>query len=300
MSKLSVSVRSKLFTAFHSMENRLNIFYILAFGPLLLIAYYDIRYLSALMFGVLLLLLKRHDLSAYSGANHIHRVAGIILLICSFIVYSALVYLFPHLLYGVSVTYIAYILGLFLTFFDFSALRKAFTPIFIIVAATSVGYVSAWLKLNFSSYIIPLFTSLTGTILNALQVRTIVQYPNLLFLDTPRGSLPLSIIWGCVGVYGALVFSILLVVVLSEERGSLKTKTLWALIGIIGILALNVIRVVIILVIAYYYDFTVAELMIHPYLGYALFLMWLAFFLSTFSKRQTILEKTRLIWHKLH
>ena len=252
------------------------------------------------MFGFVLLLLKRHDLSAYRVANRIQRVGGIILLLCSFIVYYALIYLFPLVLYGLAVTYISYILGLFLTFFDFSALRKVFTPVFIIVAATSIGYVSAWLQLYLSPYIIPHFASLTGTILNALQIRTIVQYPNLLTIDTPRGSLPLLIIWGCVGVYGTLVFSILLVVVLSEEPTSLKTKTLWALIGIIGILALNVIRVVIILVIAYYYDFTVAELMIHPYLGYALFLMWLAFFLSTFSKRQTILEKTRLIWHKLH
>lgn len=279
---------SKMITALRSVKNGLNAFYILALVPLLLVAFYDIHYLSPLIFGFILLLLKRHDLFAHRGANHIQRIAGIILLLCSFIVYYALIFLIPLTLYGLTGTYIVYILGLFLTFFDFSALRKALTPIFIVVAATSISYVPAWLRQYLSPYIIPPFTSLIGTILNALQMRTIVQYPNLLTLDTPRGSLPLLIIWGCVGVYGALVFSILLVVVLSEEPVSLKTKTLWAIMGIIGILALNVIRVVIVLTIAYYYDFNVAELMIHPYLGYVLFLTWLMLFLFLFSKRQSI------------
>jgi len=282
------------------MKDRVNAFYILAAVPLVLIVLYNIHYLSPLMFGFILLLLKRNELFAYRGANHIQRLGGITLLLCSFIVYYALTYLFPPLLYeilfyGIAVTYIAYILGLFLTFFDFSALKKAFTPIFIIAAATSYGYVSSWLQLYLSPYIIPLFTSLVGTILNALQVRTIVEYPNLLTLNAPRGSLPLIIIWGCVGVYGALLFSILLVVVLSEEPASLKTKILWAIIGIIGILALNVIRVVVILVIAYYYNFNVAEQIIHPYLGYALFLTWLMLFLTMFSKRQSIFRKIRAL-----
>jgi len=286
----------KLYTALHTIENRLNVFYILAFVPLPLIAYYDVRYFSPLMFGFLLLLLKKDKLRAYNEALHGQKALGIIIILSNLIVYYALFSFFPFALFygGAAVTYIAYLLGLFLTFFDFSALRKAFTPIFIVAAATSISYVSTWLRHYLSPYVIPLFTSLIGTILNALQVKTIVQYPNFLTLDTPRGSLPLLIIWGCVGVYGALVFSILLIVMLSEEPASLKTKTLWTAIGIIGILILNVIRVVIILVIAYYYDFNVAELTVHPYLGYALLLTWLMLFLFLFSKRQSISEKLGL------
>jgi len=275
------------------MKNRLYVFFILAIVPLPLIAYFNIFYLSPLMFGFLLLLLKRDKLSVCHGAIDIQRAVGFVVMLGSFIAFCVSVYFPPSLVfYGAN--YITYIFGLFLAFFDLSALREAFTPIFIVVAATSISYVSAWLQSYLSPYIIPLFTSLTGTILNALQVRTIVQYPNLLTLDTPRGSLPLQIIWGCVGVYGALIFSILMVLMLSEEPASLKTKTLWAIMGIIGILALNVIRVVTVLTIAYHYDFNVVELTIHPYLGYALFLTWLILFLFMFSKRRSISERLRL------
>ena len=287
-----------MLTVFRSMKNRLDIFYILAFVPLVVIAYYNILYLSPLMFGFLLLLLKRGKLSVCRGAIHIQRVVGVVLTLGSFIAFCASVHFFPSLVsYGAN--YIAYIFGLLLTFFDLSALRKAFTFIFIVLVASSISYVSAWLQSYLSPYIIPLFTSLIGTILNALQLRTIVQYPNLLTLDTPGGSLPLSIIWGCIGVYSALIFSLLMVLVLSEEPASLKTKTLWALVGIIGILALNVVRVVIVVVIAYHYGFYVAELMIHPYLGYALFLTWLVFFLYIFSRRKAILKKILSIKHRL-
>lgn len=297
MTKSSTGAYSKLLTVFRSKENRLHVFYILAFIPLPLIAYHDIRYLSPLMFGFLLLLLKSHNLSAYREANNVQRYMGKILVLGSFIIYLALVYFlqFPLFYGGAAVAYIAYILGLFLAFFDLSALREAFTSTFIIAAATSIAYVSFWLELYLSPYIIPLFTSLLGTISNGLGVKVTVQYPDLITLYALRGTIPLQIIWGCVGAYGALVFSILVVIVLSEEPVSLKTKILWAVIGIIGVLVLNVLRVVIILVIAYYYDFNVAELAIHPYLGYALFLTWLMLFLTLFSKRESIFKKLNFL-----
>lgn len=300
MSKLLVGVRSKLFVAFHSMENRLNVFYILAFVPLLLIAYYDIRYLSPLMFGFLLLLLKKHKLSACREAVHAQRALGITLILVSFIVYYALIYLFSFIsFYEGAANYIMYIFGLFLTFFDLSALKQAFTPMFIVVAATSFSFISEWLELSLSPYVIPRFVSLTVTILNALGVNATTQYPNIITLHTLRGPIPLLIIWACIGVYGTLLFSIIMIIVFSEEPVSLKTKTLGVVVGVIGVLVLNVIRVVIVLVLAYYYTIELAEYLIHPYLGYALFFTWLAFFLYMFSKRQAILKKTRLMWHKL-
>lgn len=300
MSKSLVGVRSKLLATFHSVENRLNVFYILAFAPLLLITYYNIGYLSLITFGFLLLLLKRHKLSACREAVHTQRALGIILLLGSLGIYYALFQLFPFAaFYGGVANYIAYIFGLFLVFFDLSALRHIFTPAFIIVAATSISSISIWLELYLSPYIIPNFVTLVSTILNALGVNVTTQYPNLITLDTWRGPITLSIIWGCIGIYGTLVFSIIMVIVFSEEPVSLKTKTLWTVIGITGILILNVIRVVIVLVLAYYYTFELAEYLIHPYLGYALFFTWLALFLYTFSKRQVILENLRSVRQKL-
>lgn len=294
MSKLSSGVRSKLITAYRSMKDRLNAPYILALVPPLLVAQYNIHHLPPLMFGFILLLINRHKLATYRRANPIQRDVGAILALSSFVLYCILLYFIHYVpFYGEATAYIAYIFGLFLTFFDRPALRESLTPIFIIMAATSMGYVSEWLELLLSPHIIPLFTSLVGTTSNILGVKATVQYPNRITLHALRGELPLIIIWACVGVYGVLVFSILLVLVLSEEPASLKTKMLWSVAGIIGALVLNVIRVVIILVIAYYYDFNVAELVIHPYLGYALFLTWLMLFLYLFSNRQHFFKKLR-------
>jgi len=272
------------------MKNRLNVFYILALTPLLLVTYHNAKYLSPLAFGFLLLLIKRDKLSVCREAIHIQKTVGLVLMLGSFAISYMLIYIFPFVLYGGIVGYVAYIFGLFLAFFDLSALKEVFTPIFIVLAAASISFISKGLEPSLSPHIIPLFASIVVAVSNALGVRATTQYPDLIILNTQTGTLPLQIIWGCVGVYGVLVFSTLLIVVLWEEHGSLKTKTLWAVVGVIGALFLNIIRVVIILVADYYYSAEVAA-QFHLVLGYALFLPWLAFFLYTFSKRKTILQK---------
>jgi len=298
MTKLSTE-HPRFSTFFYSKENKLNVFYVLALIPLILVAYYNILYLSPLMFGFLLLLLKRNSLFNYREPVNLQRNIGIVLVVISGIAYFALFQVFPHIgLYG-AIAYIAYVLGLFLLFFVLSALREAFTPTFIVAAAASISYISSSLELFFSPYIIPLFTSLVGAISNAVRIRVTIQNPDSIMLHALRGTISLQVIWGCVGAYGALVFSILVITILSEEPVSLKTKILWTVIGIIGVLVLNVIRVVIVLGIAYYYDFNVAEVAVHPYLGYVLLLTWLVLFLSMFSKRQTISAKMKSIQHKL-
>jgi len=297
MLRLSAGVLSNLFTAFHLTKNRLDVFYILAFVPLPVIAYYDISYLSPLMFGFLLLLLKRSKLFVCRGAIHTQRAVGVVVTLSSFITFCLPVYFSSSLVfYGAS--YSAYIFGLFLAFFDLPSLKEAFTPIFIVLAATSISFISNGLEPSLSPHIIPIFTSLVVAISNALGVRATTQYPDLIIINTRTGTLPLQIIWGCVGVYGVLVFSTLMIVVLWEELGSLKTKTLWAVAGLIGVLVLNIIRVVIIVVADYYYSAEVAA-QFHLVLGYALFLPWLAFFLYTFSRRESILQKIVSIKQRL-
>jgi len=295
-----VGVRRKLFEAFRLMKNRLNIFYILAFAPLAMITYYNIRYLSPLMFGFLLLFLKSQELSVIHEAIRIQRVAGLTVLLGSFILCCSLVHFFPFFpFYGVAASYSVYIFGLFLTFFDLRALKKAFTPIFIIVAASSISFISISLKLWLSPYMIPRFVSIVGTILNALGVKTIILDPSILILNTAQGTIAFRIIWECIGVYGTLVFSLVMIIVIFEEHDGLKTKMLWAVLGIVGVLVLNVLRVVIILMLAPYYTFEVVESLFHPFLGYILFFPWLGLFLYTFPKRHEILKKIRLIRQKL-
>jgi len=299
MPKLSGDMQSKLFNNFRSVTSRVNAFYILAFTPLPLIAYYDIYLLSSSVFGFLFLLLEKREMSTHRKATRIQSGAGILLILSSFIAYYALFHLPPFMGFTGAISYVAYIFGLFLTFFEFCALRKAFVPVFVIVAAKSFAFVSKWLELSLSQYVIPSFVTITSTILNVLGLNVTTQHPDVIILNTWRGSIALTVIWACLGVYGTLVFSIVLVIFLSKEPGSLKTKMLWAIIGVTGVLVLNVIRVVIILTAVYYYSAEVAEQLLHPPLGYVLFFTWLALFLYMFSKRQAILEKIRLIWHKL-
>jgi len=225
---------------------------------------------------------------------------GLAVLLSSFILCFTLLHFFPFIpLYGIAASYSAYIFGLFLSFFDLLALREAFTPIFIIVAASSISFISIWLELSLSPYIIPLFVSLLGTILNALGVETRIPFPSIIVLNTVQGDIAFKIIWGCIGAYGILVFSMIMIIVIFEESGDLKTKMLWAVLGIVGVLVLNVLRVVIILMLARYYTFAAAELLFHPVLGYVLFFPWLGLFVYTFPRRHAILKKILLVRQKL-
>lgn len=215
----------------------------------------------------------------------------------SFIAFCVFIFLFQSLIFYAA-TYVMYILGLLLTFSDLSALTEAFSPIFIVVAAASISFISNWLEPILSPYIIPLFTTIVVAISSFLGVKATIQYPDIVLIHTWRGTIPLQIIWGCIGVYGALIFSTLMIVILAEEPGSLTTKTLWAIIGVIGVLLLNIVRIAMILVADFYYGAEVAA-QFHSVLGYVLFFTWLALFLYAFSRRQTILQKILSIKQRL-
>ena len=64
------------------------------------------------------------------------RGAGVTIVLGSFFVYYPLVSLFPRASFYNIANYATFILGLFLTFFEISALKQAFIPLFLIVAAT--------------------------------------------------------------------------------------------------------------------------------------------------------------------
>ena len=298
MLRLSARVLSEFFSGFHPMKNRLDAFYMLAFIPLPILAYFNVSYLSPLIFGFLLFLLKKDKLSFSGQAIHIQRALGVMLALGSFIAFCVFIFLFQSLIFSAA-TYVMYIVGLLLTFSDLSALKEAFSSIFIVVAAASISFISNWLEPILSPHIIPLFTTIVVAISNFLGVKATIQYPDIILLHTWSGTIPIQIIWGCIGVYGALIFSTLMIVLLYEEPGSLTTKTLWAIIGVIGVLLLNIVRIAMILVADSYYGAEVAA-QFHSVLGYVLFFTWLAFFLYTFSRRQTILRKILSIRQRLH
>ena len=283
--------------AFFWLKKRINLFYVLSFVPLILIAYCEVYGVVIAMYGFILLLIKKRNLSHSHEAGKIQKVLGLIVILGSFFVYHALDPFFRYVAFYGRANYVAYIFGLFLIFFDISTLREAFTPLFLIVAATSSSFISRWLEPYLTPYI-PHFTSLIVAILRALGLRVTTDDPNIIVLHTSKGLLRTEFVWGCVGVYSTLIFSIILVVVLFEETSSFRAKILWSAIGILGTLFVNVIRVTIIYLADYFYGFEVGG-KVHYIIGYALFITWLAIFFYTFSKRQVILGKIRSVKQKL-
>ena len=280
--------------------SRLNLFYIVAFLPLVLIAYLNIGWLFSVvvpLYGFILLLIKKDDLSLRGGTRGFQRVLGMLIAVGSFLVYYALDLFFESPSFYGGVNYAVYILGIFLMFFEFSALRAAFTPIFLLLAASSTSIVSQWLKHYFSWYI-PHFMWLVVAILNLLGVGAELRSPVAIMIPTVKGHLVLGFVWECIGVSSMLTFLIVLVVTLFEESASLRTKLLWAAGGVFGTFMVNVIRVVVIFLVDCFYGSDVGG-KVHYFIGYVFFILWLLAFFYIFSKRQALAEKILPIWQKL-
>jgi len=283
-------------------ESRVNLFLILAFAPLLLIFYYNAFSMIIPFYGFLILFLKLQKLLGFNEANSVQKVLGSIVVVGSFFVYYAVVYVYPGAAFYTAANYAAYLFGLFLFFFEFSALKEAFSPLFLVVAATSSSFIAEWLRYPLSPYA----NDIAHVILNIL--RAVGVDASIFYLGkTPIFAIPsLSgkmvygiFVYECIGAYSALVFSIILVVILFEDPSGLKVKLAYAIVGLLGTFALNILRVTIILVVDYFYGVEVGAT-VHYIIGYALFSVWLASFFYVFSKRQVLHAKITSFWKKIH
>lgn len=290
---------SKFFESLFSSNNRANIFYVLAFAPLILIVYYQPGWPFAVIspaYGFILLTLKKDNLFSRNKADNIQKIIGVAIILGSFFVYYPLVSLFPKASFYNIANYATFILGLFLTFFEISALKQAFTPLFLIIASTLNSLLFAWLEPFLSPYINH-FISLMSIILKTLGMNITTQYPNVITIHTPSGSIPNVFTWGCVAG-SSIVFSIILVVFLLEETAKPRTKLLWSIIGIFGTLAVNIVRIIIIFLSYQFYGFETGE-KVHWVIGYALLITWLALFFYMFAKKEAILRQVKSIPHRL-
>lgn len=284
------------------LRNRLELFYVLALVPLPIIAYFNIRSgtfgVILALYGFLLLYLKKHNLSSRPRPNLIQRFLGLVVMAGSFFLHYALVPLIPEAAYYGGANYATYLLGLFLTFFRLSTLKEAFTPIFLIVASSSISFVSRWLGTHFSSHL-PHFVYFITLILRTFGVNVTSRYPNTITFHTGTENINVPIAWECVGAYSALVFSTILVVIMFEEQARRKTKISWSAMGIIGTFIINIIRILMIVLAYRYYGYELAWT-IHNFIGgYVLFFAWLAVFFYAFSKRKDISRIIYSLWKRL-
>ena len=297
-------VMSKWSSITSRLKNRLNLFYVLAFAPLLLIQYFGYithgRVFAALIpfYGFLLLLIKKDKLSLFAEARPMYQIIGLTLMLASFFVYYAVALFYPQpQFYGVA-NYTVYIIGLFLLFLQVSALKESFTTLFLIVAVIASGFVGEWME-SYLEPSVPQFVQIMGFILGVLGIPAEIVNPTTFAIRMPTGKvLPLGVEAGCIGIYSFLTFAILIVVTMMEDSSSLRTKVIWSVAGIIGTFFVNLIRVSLILVIIYFYGYE-GWSKIHTPIGYVLFVAWLVIFFSLFSMRQTILRKLQTFWRRL-
>jgi exosortase/archaeosortase family protein len=281
------------------LRQKSNIFYVLAFLPLLPLELYryfffgDVLGTIIPLYGFLILLIKKDKLSKHlAKTNLLQKILGITVVVSSFFVYYAVAPFFrPAGFYGVA-NYTVYLVGLLLIFFKVQVFTQAFTALFLIVASALTGLGFRWIESQMSSTV-PYYVRLFSVVLGFFGIRNSVPNPTTISLYTPRGGLPVLFEAGCIGVYSIIVFSIIIVVTMVETPASRRTKLLWSIIGLIGVFVLNIIRLLIVVTSMYFYGYDFGQ-RVHQVIGYILFLSWLGLFFLLFSKRQTIVRKIQL------
>jgi len=281
-----------------AVKGKLDLFYVLAFAPLVLIGYY--KYVSGHsilgvlipFYGFLLLFFKKERLSLFPDAEGVQRFLGLVAVLASFLVYYVLIRFCSPLFYGAGATFYAvYIVGLVLVFFSAPALKQGFSAVFLVVAGGSSFYVGELLK-YYMEPLVPYFVRVMVFVLMLLGIPATVHNPTTIMLNTSKGPVPVLFEAGCIGIQSFLIFSVIIVVTMIEESASVRTKLLWSVVGVVGTFVVNVIRVSLIAAVIYYFGYeNWGE--IHSWIGYALFLLWLAFFFLIFSKREVIRHRTR-------
>jgi len=229
------------------------------------------------------------------------KILGSVVVVCSFFVYYGVVLLSPRASFYTAANYVVYLFGLFLIFFEFSALREAFAPLFLITAATSSSFVSVWLK-PFLSPFANDFAHIIVNILRAVGIDASTYYlgntPIVTFPSLSGKMIPSAFVYECIGVYSALVFSIILVVILFEDPSDLKVRVAYSIAGVFGTFALNILRVTVIFLVDYFYGVEVGGF-VHYVIGYILFTAWLVFFLYVYSKREIVQAKIMSFWQRI-
>ncbi len=297
------SVGSKVSLTTSLLKNKLNVFYILALAPLLLIQYFgyvargDVVAALIPLYGFLILLIKKEKLSVFAEPNRLGQLAGLIFMAVSFFIYYGIALFYPPAqFYGVG-NYTVYLVGLFLTFFEVSALKQSFTTLFVIAAAGASATVGKWMEFLLYPYI-PYFVEIIAFILAVLRIPAERFGRTTFILHTQGGHEHyLGVAPGCIGIYSFLTFAVIVIATMMEDPSSSRTRLLWSVAGIIGTFFVNIIRVSLIFVVIYYFGIEDwGE--IHNMLGYVLFFAWLALFFLIFSRRQAILSKLQTFGRK--
>lgn len=237
------------------------------------------------IYGFIILLLKKQKLATWKEGSLIQKGIGLIVTASSFLLYYVLHLLSPTVAFYGAANYCVYLVGLFLVFFKFNALKEAFSPLFLISLTITVNFVSSSIESLFDPYL-PNFASFIVIMLRTIGIDAEISTTSLAIItfQTLKGPLAVQFVWGCVGFTSLFLFSTLIIIFLAESPGNFKTKGVWYFLGIIGTFFLNILRIILIFVTDYFYGYEVGAI-VHYFIGYMLFVTWTSIFLYLLLKR---------------
>jgi exosortase/archaeosortase family protein len=167
------------------------------------------------------------------------------------------------------------LLGLYSAFFGIRATRF-FLPLIAYTIILLVGYQLEFLleQVKVLEYFL---ASLMNSMLKSLNIVSWVAGNIVIMMDRVGETHNLVIDGPCTGVKGMLAYGSLAVLLVFDVRASLKRKLVATSIGLLGTLLINILRLALIFLAVYFLGIDIG-LIIHTYLGYGLFIIWVLSF----------------------
>lgn len=176
------------------------------------------------------------------------------------------------------------LVGLYSVFFGLRATRF-FAPLIAYSIILLVGYQLEFLleQVKVLEYFL---ASLMGSLLRGLNIASWVAGNIVIMIDRFGDTHNLVIDGPCTGIKGMLAYGSLAALLAFDVKAPVKRKVIATLIGFLGTLFINILRLTIIFLAVYFLGIEVG-LLIHTYLGYSLFIIWVLFFWSLAFKYLT-------------
>ncbi|MEM2930479.1 MAG: archaeosortase/exosortase family protein [Thermoproteota archaeon] len=167
------------------------------------------------------------------------------------------------------------LIGLYLIFFGLHATRF-FVPLIAYMIILLVGYQLEFLleQVKVLEYFL---ASLMGSLLQSLNIVSWVAGNIVIMIDRVGETHNLVIDGPCTGIKGMLAYGSLAALLVFDVKASLRRKLIATSIGLVGTLLVNILRLTLIFLAVYFLGID-AGLLIHTYLGYSLFIIWVLSF----------------------
>ncbi len=169
------------------------------------------------------------------------------------------------------------LVGLYFIFFGLKATRF-FMPLIAYTIILLVGYQIEFLleQVKVLEYFL---AGLIGSLLRTLNITSWVAGNIVIMIDSSGVTHNLVIDGPCTGVKGMLAYGSLAALLVLDAKMSMKKKAIATSVGLIGTLLVNILRLAIIFLAVYFLGIDIG-LLIHTYLGYGLFIIWVLAFWS--------------------